>query len=320
MSNKSKWSKYSSDIEKLMKSKESNGMNFTRIAAEVLGDDYEYGATDLDHFRRWISKNFQHLKKTHNGDTPRLLIYDLETSRAEFKRFWTGKQFLSHKDMKKEPSIISVAWKWFGEDNVKTLVWDSKHSDKKLLKEFLKEYNKADLIIGVNNNSFDNRWINARAAKYGLDVNVYVKSFDLMRQAKSAFRLPSYSMDFMTKYFGLSNKLNHEGILMWDMVEDGTAKEQKEYLQKMVDYNIGDIVATEDLFVHLRKYFKLPVHLGAMTGEARWTSPYTGSDNVKLLTTISTGAGTIQRVMKCQDTGAQFKISNSEYFKFMKSV
>ena len=316
MSNKSKWSKYSDDVEKLLSSEDGKGISFTEAARRILDGNYEL-PTDLDHFRRWISNNYSHLKQTHNGGTPKLLIYDLETSRATFKRFWTGKQYLGYKDMKDEPAIISVAWKWFGEDEVYTLAWDSKHSDEALMKKFLKEYNKADLVIGVNNDNFDNRWINARAAKYNLEVNVFVKSFDIMKQAKRMFRLPSYSMDFMAKYFGVTNKQGHEGIKMWDMVEDGNKTEQKEYLQKMIDYNIGDIVATEDLFVYFAKYFKLPIHLGTLTGEAKWTSPYTGSDNVELMHTMTTAAGTTQRVMKCLDTNSQFKISNTEYFKFL---
>ena len=76
-----------------------------------------------------------------------------------------------------------------------------------MLKSFLKAYNTADMVIGQNNDKFDNRWVNARAMKHNLDVNTLVKSFDIMKQTKKLFRLPSYSMDYITK-FGVEIKCN----------------------------------------------------------------------------------------------------------------
>ena len=184
--------------------------------------------------------------KASNIVNDKIMVYDIETSRAEFKLFWTGKQYVPHTAMKKEPKIISVAWKWIGQDKVHSLNWDKNHCDKKLMIDFLKQYNKASMVIGQNNNSFDNKWINTRAAKHKLRVDRYVKSFDIYRMAKRYFRLPSYSMAFMAKYFGLTLKQSHEGMYMWDMIEGGTAPQQTEYLGKMDNYNRGDIVTTEE--------------------------------------------------------------------------
>lgn len=162
----------------------------------------------------------------------KIMVYDIETSRATFKLFWNNQQFVPAEAMTDEPKIISICWKWLGKDEIHSLCWDENKSDEEMLYEFTREYNISDLVIGQNNDRFDNRWINARCAKYNIDVNTQIRSFDIMKENKAKFRLPSYKLSFMCKYFGVEQKLQHEGKVMWDMIEDGTKEEQKEYLQK----------------------------------------------------------------------------------------
>ena len=96
--------------------------------------------------RTWV-KNLGLIKERGN----RILIYDIETSQIEFKGWWTGNQYVNHKMIKKNPKIISIAWKWLGENKVQCLHWDENQDDKKMLERFLIDYNSADLIIGQNN-------------------------------------------------------------------------------------------------------------------------------------------------------------------------
>lgn len=247
----------------------------------------------------------------------RVMVYDIETSRTTAKVWWTGKQYINHKSLLSEPAIISICYKWVGEEKVYTLTWDKNKCDKKMLKKFLVDYNSADMVIGQNNDRFDNRWVNARAMKHNLDINTMVKSFDVMKQTKKLFRLPSYSMDYITKYIGVENKMQHEGIVMWDKIEDGNKKEQKEYLKKMVDYNIQDIICTEQMYTKLRKYMGHKVHFGVLNGQPKYTSPSDGTDNLTLLKTVTTSAGTIQHIMKSNTDGVQFKLSNREYLNWL---
>ena len=253
-----------------------------------------------------------------NVSNDRVLIYDIETCRVKVDTWWTGKQYINHKQLRSDAKIISIAWKWLGEDEVYSLTWDSKQCDKKMITAFLKEYNKASMVVGQNNNSFDNKWINTRSAYHKLQVDRFVKSFDIYRMAKRYFRLPSYSMAYMAKYFGLTLKQSHEGIHMWDMVEYGTKEEQKEYLQKMVDYNKGDIVTTEELYLTLKPYFASVTNNTVAKGLERWACPITGSKDVKLLKTIFTEMGTIQRVLYCEESKHQYKVSNKSYMDFLQ--
>ena len=263
--------------------------------------------------RKWAKRLQLGLRDTI--DPAKILVYDIETSRLTAKMWWTGKQYVGHNQIVQEPKIISIAWKWLGTDDVEFLTWDKNHCDKKMMQKFLKVYNEADLIVGQNNDRFDNRWINARAMKHDLDVNVYVKSFDIMKQTKRLFRLPSYSMGYITKYLGVTLKQSHEGIHMWDMIEDGNLSQQKEYLDKMIEYNIGDIISTEEMYLKLRKYTGHIIHIGVFNGTSKYSCPNCGGSDIKLLKTTTTQAGTIQRIMKCNECDVQFKMSNATFLK-----
>ena len=249
----------------------------------------------------------------------KVMIYDIETSRVTAKVWGTGKTYITHKQLRSETTIISISWKWCGEDKIHALTWDDNHCDKQMMIDFLKEYNKADMVIGQNNDSFDNKLVNARAMKHRLDVNVHTKSFDIIKQTRRLFRLPSYSMDYVTKYLGVTHKQTHEGILMWDMIEEGTPTEQAEYLQKMVDYNVGDIVATEAMYVTLRKYMGHKVHFGVLEGKDKFTSPSDGTDDIFLLKATSTTGGALQYVMQSNTDGVQFKLSNRNYLLWLET-
>jgi uncharacterized protein YprB with RNaseH-like and TPR domain len=253
-----------------------------------------------------------------NVSNDRVLVYDIETCRVKVDTWWTGKQYINHKQLRSQAKIISIAWKWLGEDEVHSLTWDNNQCDKKMLVSFLKEYNKASMVVGQNNNSFDNKWINTRAAYHKLHVDRFVKSFDIYRMAKRYFRLPSFSMAYMAEYFGLTLKQSHEGIHMWDMVEYGTKEQQKEYLQKMVDYNKGDIVTTEELYLTLKPYFASVTNNAVSSGLPKWCCPITGSREVKLLKTIFTEMGTVQRILYCSESEHQYKVNNKTFMDFLQ--
>lgn len=265
--------------------------------------------------RNWV-KNIG-IVGDDNISPAKILIYDIETGRVPAMVWWTGKQYVGHQQLIEEPKIITIAYKWFGEDNVYHLTWDKNQSDKDMITQFMKVYNKADMVIGQNNDRFDNRWVNARAMKYDLEVNTLVRSFDIMKETKRLFRLPSYSMAYITKFLGVETKLQHEGVVMWDKIQFGTKEEQVEYLQKMVDYNRQDIVATEDMYLSLRKYMGNKVHFGVLNGNEKFTCPNCGSYNVQLYSTQVTPAGTVQRVMVCKEDGVKYKITNKTYMEYL---
>jgi len=251
----------------------------------------------------------------------KVMVYDIETSLVKASLWGTGKTYIRHDQLDDGPEgetrIISISWKYIGEDEVYALTWDD-GCDKKMMQEFMAYYNRCEMVIGQNNNSFDNKIVKARAAKHRLFINRFVKSFDIYRKAKSVFKLQSYSMKYMAVYFGLTPKLGHEGIRMWKMIQWGTDEQKAEYLAKMVEYNIGDIVTTEELYMTLRPYLGTITHLGVSNGKPRWSCPISGSEDVELYNTIYTEAGTVQRILWCPKSNHQFKVSNLVYRQYLE--
>jgi len=282
---------------------------------EILSKEWGCG----ERLVRLYAKEFGLNVMYKNTKDDKVLVYDIETSRINSKVWNTGKQYIGYKNLRGETTIISISWKWIGEDKVHHLTWDKDHSDEAMVTKFVKEYNLASVVIGFNNNSFDNKIISARAIKYRLHLSRFIKSYDIYRKAKRVVRLESYSMAYMCKYFGLSvQKLEHEGILMWDMIEDGTVKQKKEYLKKMVDYNIGDIVATEELYLTLKPYFGAVTNEAVRKGKPKWCCPVSGSSNVSLYDTKITERGTIQRILYCEESDHQYKVTNKVYCDFLQ--
>lgn len=276
----------------------------------------EFGVTERS-IRNWAKELEVGLMARNISNSSKILIYDIETPRLRANIWWSGKQFVNGNDIIDEPKIITVAWKWLGENKVHTKTWDEDHDDEELMKVFLEEYNKADLVVGVNNNNFDNRWVNARAMKHGLYVNMFVKSLDLQKQMKRIARLPSYALKYMCKFFNVTMKLGHDGILMWEMVQYGTPAQQKEYLKKMEVYNVGDIISTEEVYLKMIPYLRHTTHLGVAEGNKKYSCPTCGEvENLTYLGDTITAAGTIQRLMKCNVDKSQYKISNREYLKW----
>jgi DNA polymerase elongation subunit (family B) len=281
---------------------------------EDLSDRFDVSKRTI---RRWANDLGIGQMTKNIVDPAKIMIYDIETCRIRAWVWWTGKGYTNHANLIDEPKIITISWKWIGEEGIHYVTWDKNHCDKQLMIDFLKEYNNADMVIGYNNDRFDNRWINARAMKHNLDVNIHVKSYDIMKEEKRVFRVPSYSMAYMSKYSNVIHKQGHEGIHMWNMIQTGTPEEQAEYLEKMVIYNVGDIAATEELYLRLRKYFGHRTHLGVLKGGERFSDPDTGSLNVELYKRVATMAGTIQTIMINKDTKVTYKISHKQYMSFI---
>jgi len=303
-------------IETLYKEYNKNVTHTAVELAERLNMEY------TDSVRRCLShfiNNTLYPNVNNDTDSPKILIYDIETSLCEFTAFWTGKQYVGHNQLRSEPRIITVAWKWFGDSKVYDLEWDENQNDYELMKKFLQIYNSADVVIGFNNKNFDDRFVNARALKHNLEVNTHVRSFDIMKQSKRLFRLPSYAMNYIAGYVGVTTKYNHSGREMWENIQYGGKEEARKSLDEMIVYNRQDIVVTEEVYLRLRKYMGVSSHLGVLGGKEKWTCPNCGSENVELNKRTVTPSGTVQVVMKCKEDGTLYKVSNKVYMNFLES-
>jgi DNA polymerase elongation subunit (family B) len=301
--------------KKFKKNTKDNRYYLSNETAEEIGRELNEGGR-----YRLSKKEVRLLKKIIDTNTPKIMVYDIETTRGLAEVWGTGKTYIGHTQMRTEQKILTVAWKWLGDDTVHYLKWDADDSpeggdDRELMVKFLKEYNKADVVIGWNSDNFDNKLVNTRALKHRLYVNVYIKSMDAMKKAKQIFRQPSNSLAYYARFLGLGSKLQHTGLKMWQDIQWGAEVDAEEAMELMIKYNVQDIMLTEEIYLLLRPYMKSNIHLGALFSGDKTTCDNCGTHNLELMKTTATARGTIQRVCKCKKCGSQQVLSNTNYLK-----
>lgn len=245
-----------------------------------------------------------------NQEQIKRLYLDIETSQFEVKTFRIGYDLrIGYENVIKLPRIICISWNWEKDDVIHNLKWDENQCDKKMLSEFIKVMNEADELVGHNIDRFDLKQIRTRAIFHRLPIRPIYKTFDTLKKSKSAFSFPNNKLDTIAQFLGVGAKVRHDGLKMWNEVEDG----DEYYLNEMIKYCDGDIVVLKDVYLEMQNYVKPNTHAGVINGNLKYSCPSCSSENVILLKNVVTAMGTIKRLMECQDCGQVYEVSNSAY-------
>ena len=244
---------------------------------------------------------------------PKRLFYDIETSYNIVKAWRIGYNInLNMDDIIQERAIITIAYKWEGEDDVTVLSWD-KGCDKKIIEDFVKVMSEADELVGHNVDRYDTKFIMARALKHNISVLPKYQSTDTLKLAKKHFMLNSNKLDYIAQYLGIGHKTKHRGLSMWD---DIILRNDPKALEEMIEYNVQDVFLTEQVYHKLMEYSLPKVnHASKQTGD-KHTCPQCGSDHAELHKTYISGSGVKTRLMGCKSCSTNFTISNTNYTKF----
>lgn len=244
---------------------------------------------------------------------PKRLFYDIETSYNIVKAWRIGYNInLNMDDIIQERAIITIAYKWEGEEDVTVLSWN-KGCDKEIIKDFVKVMAEADELVGHNVDRYDTKFIMARALKHNIPVLPKYQSTDTLKLAKKHFMLNSNKLDYIAQYLGIGHKTKHRGMPMWD---DIILRNDPKALEEMIEYNVQDVFLTEQVYHKLMEY-SLPKinHASKQTGD-KHTCPQCGSDHAELHKTYISSAGTKTRLMNCLNCSTNFTINNTNYNKF----
>ena len=118
---------------------------------------------------------------------------------------------------------------------------------------------------------------------------------DTLVVAKQNFRFSSNKMKFLNDQLGIRNKIDNSGFLLWKGCDQG----DEESLKTMLEYNIGDIGATEELFYKVRPYVRnFNVALYNEIEEPQ--CPVCGSTNLSISGFYYTPSGKWNSI-RCQD-------------------
>jgi hypothetical protein len=246
------------------------------------------------------------------------MYFDIETS-PNIGIFWRSGYNLTitPHDIIQERAIICVCWKWEGSDEVHSLTWDKNHSDKKLLKKFIKELEKADQAIAHNGDRFDIKWLRTRALFHGVNMNHSYDTIDTLKLAKSGFNFNSNKLDYIARFLGVGQKMETGGIDLWKKV---CLEKCQDSLALMVEYCKRDVEILEKVFVKLNPYTKPTKQYAVLHGGDRYECPECGKlPHYKSKRT--TAMGTIKHEMQCSDRkecNKKFTINNKTYIDFLR--
>lgn len=174
---------------------------------------------------------------------PRILVIDIETAPALMWGWGMFKQNFGVEQVAKDPYILMVGMKWLGEARSTILTnWDM--TQKQMLKRTLEALDECDAVISKNGVKFDIPWIRTELLKYKLGPMPKLTHIDLEKAARAYFRFHSNKLDYIVRYLGIGNKVEHEGFGLWRKVMEGDEKARR----RMVKYCAGDLDITEKLY------------------------------------------------------------------------
>ncbi len=241
---------------------------------------------------------------------PKVLVCDIETTPNLACCWGTNKQFISYESILKERVISCICYKWMDKAKVYSLKMDMKlhdlskydeESDKKMLIEFMKVYNQADLVVAHNGVHFDIGVINSRLIKHRLPPINLVVIDDTYVKTKS-INFNSHKLDYLGQYLNVGHKASHPYSL-WVKVMQG----DKKALEDTIKYCKQDVLLLDRVYKELLPYIKSNLNRAVFSGDKlSCISPNCDGSVMKYGTRITVNLGKQQRY-KCVKCGKMTK-------------
>lgn len=235
------------------------------------------------------------LKKAKLGS--KLLVLDIET-RPALVYAWKGfKENIGVDQIVEPDGVLSVAAKWAGGDEI--MFWSEwEHGRKEMLLNIQRLIQESDAIIGINHAKFDIPWLNGEFARENIPAPAKPTLIDLQTFWRKNMRFFSNKLAYVGPLLVQNKKVEHEGFMLWRKVMEG----DKEAQARMKEYNIGDVVLTEQLYFKLLQF--IPNH-PYLADTKRDSCPNCGSDHVHISKYRRTKTMRIQQ-LHCQSCGSYF--------------
>jgi hypothetical protein len=201
---------------------------------------------------------------------PKLLVLDIETSPA-LGYFWRMHDENISLDQMITPSrILSVGWKWRGEDRFHYRdVWPhgSVAASKAMLKDIHTALNEADGVITFNGSRFDLPKLTGEFLVAGMDPCPPVASIDVYKTTKK-MGFTSNKLAHVAPLLGCGNKLDTGGFKLWREYMQGDKNARK--IMKL--YNWQDVEVLEKVYNRIRPYITDHVYMGVSAEPKRGTA------------------------------------------------
>lgn len=228
--------------------------------------------------------------------TLKVLIIDLETTALQADR--------GH--------LLTACAKWL--DSKEVLTWriddhkdygknpKSYMNDKWIVKGLIEVIDEADMLVGHYLDRFDVPFLNTRALIWGLRPAAQVKTIDTWKVAKNNLAMRSNRLATLTEH--LNSKDGQKGGLSldeWQIAGHG----DKKTLDRILKYNIQDVLATEELYLNLRPIIKNHPYVAVPNGLGT-SCPACGSNKTRSQGSYYTKLFRVKR-RRCSVCSTQFE-------------
>ena len=156
----------------------------------------------------------------------------------------------------------TLCWaaKWYGEKDV---MFDSVLSGpRRMVKAIYELLADADAVCHYNGTKFDIPTLNKEFLLHKLTPPAPYKQIDLLKVARSQFRLASNKLDYVAGQLGLGGKVEHKGFDLWL----GCMAKKLDDWATMERYNKHDVVLLEQVYNRLLPWIKNHPNLSVLDG------------------------------------------------------
>lgn len=191
----------------------------------------------------------------------RLLLIDIETAPHMAAVWGLWGQNVGINQLIKPGYTLCFAAKWHGDKDVE-FHSIATGSHRKMIRAAHKLLSEADAVCHYNGTKFDIPTLNKEFLLAGLTPPTPSKQVDLLKTARTRFRLASNKLDYLAQQLGLGRKEQHKGFELWleCMAKDPAAWET------MRRYNVQDVLLLEKVYDRLRPWIKGHPNLSAEHG------------------------------------------------------
>lgn len=145
---------------------------------------------------------------------PKVLVYDIETRPMVSFHWGARQQDISPVQVLDSGGVLCWAAKWLDR---KSVMFASDHHDghQAMVERLHELICAADIVVGYNQISFDDKRMNVEYRRCGLPVPTPVKSVDMLKAVRARFGFPINKLASVADELGLGHKLAHTGWDLW---------------------------------------------------------------------------------------------------------
>lgn len=232
----------------------------------------------------------------------KILTIDIET-RPSLAYVWgLWDQNVGLNQVEEFGTVISWAAKWHGQSKVH-FSSDHHHGHGEMVKRAWDLLDQADVVVGYNSKSFDMKHLNREFVLAGYPPPSPYIDIDLMTVVKQRFRFTSNKLQHVATELGIGSKLQHDGFDLWLRCMHG----DKQAWKTMKEYNMQDVVLTEQVYDRLLPWIKNHPHRGLYGGDPTGC-PRCGHGEVTSRGYARTKTATY-RIVQCKQCGGYSRCS-----------